>query len=73
MTNQTLHPLGSGQIAAWVLMHILETIKSKETGKTFITAEDVIVAVHKDGKLYRRIPEPLYSIFEREIKCPQLV
>ena len=45
-----------------------QTIKSKETNKVFITADVVIVAVHQDAKLYRRIPEPLYSIFEKEIK-----
>ena len=45
-----------------------QTIKSKETNKVFITADVVIVAVHQDAILYRRIPEPLYSIFEKEIK-----
>ncbi len=50
-----------------------QTIKSKETGKTFINSDVVIVAVHADAKLYRRIPEPLASVFERETKCPQLV
>jgi acyl-CoA thioester hydrolase len=50
-----------------------QTIKSKETGKVFITADVVIVAVHQDGSLYRKIPEPLYSLFEREIKCLELV
>lgn len=50
-----------------------QTIKSKETGQVFITADVVIVAVHQDGSLYRKIPEPLYSLFEREIKCPELV
>lgn len=45
-----------------------QVIKSKETGKVFITADVVIVAVHSDGKLYRRIPEPLNAIFEKEIK-----
>ena len=45
-----------------------QTIKSKETGKIFITADVVIVAVHQDGSLYRKIPEPLYSLFENEIK-----
>lgn len=44
-----------------------QVIKSKETGKIFITADVVIVAVHSDGKLYRRIPEPLASLFEKEI------
>ena len=50
-----------------------QVIKSKETGKIFITADVAIVAVHSDGKLYRRIPEPLYSIFEKEFKCQELV
>ena len=45
-----------------------QVIKSKETGKIFITADVVIVAVHQDGSLYRKIPEPLYSLFENEIK-----
>lgn len=44
-----------------------QIVKSKETGQVFITADVVIVAVHSDGKLYRRIPEPLYSLFEKEI------
>ncbi len=50
-----------------------QTIKSKETGKVFVEADVVIVAVHSDVKLYRKIPEPLASIFEREVKCPELV
>ena len=50
-----------------------QTIKSKETGKVFITAEVVIVAVHQDGSLYRKIPEPLYSLFEKEVKKECLV
>lgn len=50
-----------------------QTIKSKETDKVFIEADVVIVAVHNDAKLYRRIPEPLASIFERVVKCPQPV
>jgi acyl-CoA thioester hydrolase len=44
-----------------------QIIKSKETGQVFITADVVICAVHQDGSLYRRIPEPLYSLFEKEI------
>ena len=47
-----------------------QIIKSKETGKIFTTAEVVIVAVDSNGKLYRKIPEPLAGIFERELKCP---
>ena len=50
-----------------------QTVKSKETGRTFITADVVIVAVHTDTKLYRRMPEPLASVFEKEIKCPACV
>ena len=50
-----------------------QTIKSKETGKVFIIADVVICAVHQDGSLYRKIPEPLYSLFEREITCLELV
>ena len=50
-----------------------QNIKSKETGKTFVSAEVVIVAVHKDASLYRKFPEPLNSIFERVTQCPQLV
>lgn len=46
-----------------------QNIKSKETEKTFVSAEVVIVAVHKDASLYRRMPEPLNSIFERETQC----
>ena len=49
-----------------------QTVKSEQTGKIFVTADVVIVAVHQDAKLYRKIPEPLYSAFEREFKCPQL-
>ena len=47
-----------------------QNIKSKETEKTFVSAEVFIVAVHKDASLYRRMPEPLNSIFEKETQCP---
>lgn len=50
-----------------------QTIKDKLSDKIYVSAEVVIVAVHNDAKLYRRIPEPLASLFEREIKCPELV
>jgi acyl-CoA thioester hydrolase len=50
-----------------------QTVKSKETSKIFIVADVVIVAVHSDTKLYRRMPEPLASTFEKEIKCPASV
>lgn len=47
-----------------------QTIKSKETMKTFIEASFEVVATNHDGKLYRRMPEVLTNIFEKEIKCP---
>jgi len=50
-----------------------QVIKSKETGKTFIEADFTVVAIHKDGKLYRRIPENLAASFNEELKCPALV
>lgn len=46
-----------------------QTVKSKESGRIFITADVVIVAVHTDTKLYRRMPEPLASVFEGETNC----
>ncbi len=46
-----------------------QTIKSKETGKVYTVASVVIVAVHADAKLYRQMPEPLASTFEKEVKC----
>ena len=47
-----------------------QTVKSKESEKIFVVADVVIVAVHSDTKLYRRMPEPLASSFEGEVKCP---
>ena len=48
-----------------------QTTRSKDTGKIYTTAEVTIVAVHKNGKLYRKIPEPLASLFEKEIECQE--
>jgi acyl-CoA thioester hydrolase len=42
-----------------------QTIKSKETGKIFIEADVVVVAINNAGKLYRKMPEVT--------KCPTLV
>ena len=50
-----------------------QIVKSKETDKVFVSADVLIVAVHSDTKLYRRMPEPLASTFEKEIKCPASV
>ncbi len=43
-----------------------QIIKSKKSGKIFVDAEVIIVAVHQDGKLYRKIPEPLHALFLQE-------
>ena len=46
-------------------------IKSRETGKIFIEADVDVVAISNNGKLYRRMPEVLAEIFEKELeKCP---
>lgn len=50
-----------------------QTIRSKDTGKVFIEATVDVVAIHNDGKLYRRLPEELQQTFERALKCPQSV
>ncbi len=47
-----------------------QIIKNKETGKIYTEAEVTIVAISKDGKLYRRMPKVLSDVFEQEIKCP---
>lgn len=49
-----------------------QRILSKETGKTFIEADVVVVAIDNDGKLYRKMPEILAQAFEKEVKCPVL-
>ena len=50
-----------------------QTIKSKDTDKLFIEAFIDVVAIHQDGKLYRRMPDVLKQSFERAVQCPQLV
>ena len=50
-----------------------QSIKSKETGKTFIEADVVVVAISNGGKLYRRMPEVLANSFNEVLKCPALV
>lgn len=46
-----------------------QTIKDKESGKLLIQAEFDVVAIHKDGKLHRRMPEVLKQSFEEALKC----
>ncbi|MBE7712690.1 MAG: acyl-CoA thioesterase [Cyanobacteria bacterium SIG26] len=50
-----------------------QVISNKETGKVYIDAEVTVVAVNREGKLYRRIPSVLSEVFEQEMKCLQLV
>ena len=50
-----------------------QVISNKESGKVYIEAEVTVVAVNKDGKLYRKMPQVLVEVFDQELKCPQLV
>lgn len=45
-----------------------QKITDKNTGKTFIEAVVDVVAIDNDGKLYRRMPEVLTTMFEAAIK-----
>lgn len=49
-----------------------QVIKSKETGKTFIEAEVDVVAISNEGKLYRKMPDVLADIFEKELDLCQV-
>lgn len=46
-----------------------QSIKSKETGRTFIEADFVVVAISNDGKLYRRMPKVLTDKFNEVMEC----
>lgn len=46
-----------------------QTITDKNTGKVFIVAEIVIVAISNTGKLYRRLPEVITNAFNEDIVC----
>ena len=46
-----------------------QSIKSKETGKTFIEADFVVVSISNDGKLYRRMPKVLTDKFNEVMEC----
>lgn len=50
-----------------------QSIKSKESGKTFIEAEFIVAAITNDGKLYRRMPEVLTDKFNEVLECPASV
>lgn len=46
-----------------------QTISDKKSGKIFVVAEIVVVAVTNEGKLYRRLPEAITNSFNEEILC----
>ena len=46
-----------------------QTIKNKQSGKLFIQAEFEVVAIHNDGKMYRRMPDILKESFEKVLLC----
>jgi YbgC/YbaW family acyl-CoA thioester hydrolase len=46
-----------------------QTITDKSTGKLFIVAEIVIVAINNSGKLYRKLPEVITNAFKEAIQC----
>ncbi|DAA97152.1 TPA: hypothetical protein CPT80_02900 [Candidatus Gastranaerophilales bacterium HUM_9] len=46
-----------------------QTITDKNSGKVFIVAEIVIVAISNAGKLYRRLPEVITNAFNEDIVC----
>ena len=46
-----------------------QTIKNKDSGKLFIQAEFEVVAIHNDGKMYRRMPDILKDSFEKVLSC----
>ena len=50
-----------------------QIIRSKETGKVCIDAEDSVVALDNNGKLYRKMPEVLAKSFDEVLKCKELV
>ena len=49
-----------------------QKITSKESGKTYIDAEfDVVAISNLTKKLYRRMPQKVAEVFEKEVKCLQ--
>lgn len=43
-------------------------VKNKETQKVNILAETTVVALNKDGKLMKRMPEFMYSVFSSALE-----
>ena len=46
-----------------------QTISEKGTGRVFVVAVVVVVAVSNVGKLYRRLPEAITKSFNEDILC----
>ena len=46
-----------------------QIIKNADTNLVHTIAEVEVVAVHNDGKIYRRLPEELKSKLERALEC----
>ena len=45
-----------------------QTIKNKETQKTYVIGVVEVVAVNSEGRIYRRMPEVLKNICEKAMK-----
>lgn len=46
-----------------------QIIKNAESGQVHTVAEVEVVAVHNDGKLYRRLPDDLKTVLEGALEC----
>ncbi len=46
-----------------------QVIKNADSGLIHTIAEVEVVAVHNDGKIYRRLPDELKSKLERALEC----
>ena len=46
-----------------------QIIKNAESGQVHTVAEVEVVAVHNDGKLYRRLPDDLKTLLEGAMEC----
>ena len=46
-----------------------QIIKNSETNSVHTIAEVEVVAVHNDGKIYRRLPEELVSVLQGALEC----
>lgn len=44
------------------------TVKEKESGKVRVIANSTIVAIDKEGKLFRKMPENIYNAYANTLK-----